>query len=80
MSLPLCPVCGARKLPMVDSAAIIKTGPPVGQLRYSVTVLRSYACTCGWSYQTSETIDRLNPETLWVRKFAEDEVNDGIRS
>lgn len=76
MSLPLCPVCGNRKLPMVDSAAIVKVGEPGGPLRYSVTVLRSYSCPCGWSYQTSETIDKLNPETLWVRKFAEDEVGE----
>ncbi len=74
MSLPLCPVCGARDVPRVDGAAVIKIAPEGGPLRYSVTVLRSYRCRCGWSYQTSETVDKLNPECLWVRKLAEDEA------
>ena len=78
MSLPLCPVCGNRKLPMVDSAAIVKVGEQGSPLRYSVAVIRSYRCSCGWSYQTTETIDKLNPETLWVRKFAEDEVGERV--
>lgn len=81
MSLPCCPACGCRRLPMVDSAAIVKLGEPGGPLRYSVTVVRSYRCTdpeCGVSYQTSETVDKLNPETLWVRKFAEDEVGERV--
>lgn len=72
MSLPACPMCGERKLPMIDSAAIVKVGKPGSPLRFSVTTLRSYACACGWSYRTSETVDEINPVTLWVRKFAED--------
>jgi hypothetical protein len=78
MSLPLCPVCGKRKIPMVDSAAVVKLGETGSPLRYSVTTIRSYACPCGWSYMTSETIDQLNPETLWVRKFAEDETRERV--
>ena len=74
MSLPLCPVCGERDVPRVDGAAVIKVAEPGGPLRYSVTVLRSYRCPCGWSYQTSETIDKLNPECLWVRKLKQDEA------
>ena len=75
MSLPLCPVCGLRDVPRIDGAAVIRLTPACPPLRYSVTVLRSYRCNCGWSYQTSETIDRLNPECLWVRKLAKDEAD-----
>lgn len=74
MSLPLCPVCGTRDVPRVDGAAVIKVAEPGGPLRFSVTVLRSYRCQCGWSYQTSETVDKLNPECLWVRKLKQDEA------
>lgn len=76
MSLPLCPVCGLRNLRVVDVGAIIKTGEPGSPLRYSVTTVRSYLCRCGVSYRTSETIDEMNPQTLWVRKFAEDEARE----
>ena len=75
MSLPICPVCGDRDVPRVDGAAVIKIAEPGGPLRYSVTVLRSYRCRCGWTYQTRETVDKLNPECLWVRKLAMDEAD-----
>lgn len=74
MSLPICPVCGARDVPRVDGAAIIKIAPEGSPLRYSVTTLRTFRCRCGTEYRTSETIDKINPGVMWVRKLAEDEA------
>lgn len=69
-------MCGHRHVPRIDSAAIIKPGKPGSPLRYSVTTLRSYRCPCGVEYRTSETIDTINPEVMWVRKLAVDETKE----
>jgi len=73
LSLPLCPVCGRRDTPLVDCAAVIRVAPEGSPLRYSVTRLRTYRCQCGTTYETSETVEKVNPEVMWVRKLAEDE-------
>lgn len=72
MSLPLCPMCGARDIPQVDCAAIVRIAPAGSPFRYSVYRLRTYRCPCGVQYRTSETVDLVNPEVMWVRKLAED--------
>lgn len=75
MSLPICPMCGQRDLHVLDVAAVIRLAPAGGPLRYSVTTLRTYRCPCGSDWRTSETVDTMNPEVLWVRKLAEDEAD-----
>lgn len=72
MSLPACPMCGEDDLPIVDAAAIVRPGKPGSPLKLSVTRLRTYRCPgCGTTYRTSETVDTINPEVMWVRKLAE---------
>lgn len=73
MALPICPLCGLRDVPRVDAGAIIKRAPPESGLRFTVTRLRTYRCPCGARWRTREVIDAINPEAMWVRKWAEDE-------
>ena len=78
MSLPACPMCGEHDVPRVDAAAIIRIPPDGSPLRLSVSRLRTYRCRCGTEYRTSETIDTINPEVMWVRKLAVDETKEQI--
>lgn len=60
MSWPRCPECGSERVPLFD-------GRPA-KLEDEVLYVRSYRCPCGWCAITYETIGRVHPDGLQLRR------------